>query len=596
MKETPNVKFHTYETIPCLEFAGDDFGYEMEEVFDRFENPEETLRKRAERKKELDELAKSYVRKRLTNKEAIAYWKETGKWDEIKDRLWTGKEATDKDPDAWKKPWKWTTVCEPGPLRAEPGLVGVWKQEGEHEWRQIGLNPHAEWIFQIDKRAKCIVSGKKHYKEELANWGKLQHFASVERCWAHSIGTARTCRYLIWMSKDLNDHYKSAFYSREELEYLSSTRLSFNDLLDCSLLYATDDIRAFLDMPVTDYMYVMQCHDYCGGWHSSPEKLTEMFYELAHKAMSTNIYKFPVVFPINCRSYSYDEVANSALKVGQYIDLNNPDYGMLYSSMPALLYFREYLLLDYLTEFRILKEHGPWTRAFTDFDNAGKVDEVIRYYKRLEEWVDLYGTTPLYDSDRDLSHMWMITLMDKDGLAYIYNMCKHQGFTLEGACDYALHCYREVKSCLEPNGNMMFPNPEAEKLYKVVKPVFDNPAMDADTDRSWKFIARKYFGGWPSQEEYEEKCRQFYNRLFGHQPKPDTGLSDMQTHKLQETLPLFHLTEEKFWAMSDDEFKLMYHEFIKAAHPDTGGNEAEATKINVAYKILIELRESKQKG
>lgn len=593
MKETNNTTiFHTYDTTPSLEFAGDDFGYYMEEIFEPYEDPEQIYRQRADRKRELDELAKSYVRKRLTNEEAIAYWKETGKWEEISSKLYFNKESWKIGKNSLTANYAWTSVCEPGPLRAEPGLVGIWKQEGEREWRQLGLTLHEDWIFRVTKEPQFLASPKKgRKKSHKTPWDAwCYHFDIMDRWAMLQIGTARTCRYLIWQSSDRNDHYKSAFYSREELEYLSESRATFNDLLDCSLLYAADEIRPLLDMPVVDYMFLMQHPEYL-SYRYTPEQLTESFYKQAFKAMSTNVHKFNVVFPIGCRQTWYVEGRDVT-------NLYNPratDLNMLIGFYDAMFYFRECLLIDYLTAFRLLEEHGLNAKEFVKFDKKGEVDKVIKYYKRLEEWIDLYGVTPLYDDDITFtSHMWIITLMDREGLNYVYYLCKRRGYSLEDACDLIIRGYECYKISLEPDG-MSIPSEEDKIFYKIMKQVYENPALDAETDRLWRFVAGQYFKGWCSQEEWEEYCWNYSNNRFGRKVNAKTHLSDAQSHKLLDTLPLFNLTEDEFWDMSDDEFKLLYHGLIKAAHPDAGGDANEAVKINVAYKILMEFRQRPNK-
>ena len=66
---------------------------------------------------------------------------------------------------------------------------------------------------------------------------------------------------------------------------------------------------------------------------------------------------------------------------------------------------------------------------------------------------------------------------------------------------------------------------------------------------------------------------------------------DMATKKLlSDALTLFKITKEQLKSMSDDELKKIRRQLMKNNHPDSGGSEDLAKKINESFDFLMKYK------
>lgn len=426
----PNYMQRTDENFYAyLLHAGDDFEYE------RPKNKPQIDKNALEKIKS----GESYQRRCPSNEDTWNTWS-TEKQEFVKMRLKNGEIYVE---------------CEQGPLRSEPGLVGTWQQESSGGWRQIGIGltfPLLNVSQDAADKSRCYV-GQNYEEYGIRESWRIQY--DTRRClaWAphrpgathdwgyggrnfpmsgenfgrympirngRGIGTERTCRCLLW---DKNKKpYKSAFYTPEETAYLVESRASFYDLLDCELLYANDEIRELLSMPVADYMFDCQHQEYpaCVFVHEddmpSPERLFLAFGERCFEAMS---------YPSVTEFRPFNKVSQGIGKI-----LDDESRCPFVDSEEVF----PHLLDDFLIQFRIAKEYGSKKEEYIRWEEKGGIDRAVAIYSALSKWVKACGLSGKYYGD--VHYGWILCLMTWDSLNHCYaeSFDRHKEGNIE---DYA---------------------------------------------------------------------------------------------------------------------------------------------------------------
>lgn len=586
--------------------AGDEFKYYREEnrpVLDRAAL------------KEINESA-SYKKVHPTNDETWNSWTEE-KREQVKAKL------TENDGIYIE--------CVPGPLRSEPGLVGIWVQEPSGGWRQtgiellpcqLGLSEDAyvstmyrsdgiwrkgviEWRqTDIKRTPRRFEPGEKvnttniHYiKANIKEYGiekayRNETAAARIRTWTRKhprvnnrdrafpitdaenvhmtwrymtcpgdagLGTERTCRCLVWNKKP----YKSAFYTPEETAYLVNTRATFNDLLDCSIVYADDETRRLLDIPVVDYMFMLQHPEYPNtvgvkkGEMPSPEWLYRAFGERLFEVMS---YKMvPVFCPFNAVA------SNNLLYEWHVLD---DDSRFVYTDVEKVF---PHLLNDFFIAYRIAKEYGSKKDEYVRWEEKGGLKRAAAIYQRLSEWVDLCGFSAKYYGY--VHYGWVMCLMDLDGI----NRCYGESHAVYEDGDIEEYAHLAMSSFLIARfGSSDNMEDHVSASVDAIFQVINRPALGADSGVDWKYVVNEFV--LPNREKNTARVK------YAH-------LSDEDREILESSLEIMHIRVKEYFDMSSEDLKARYRVVIKNAHPDAGGTAEDAARVNTAFDALLSLKE-----
>lgn len=463
--------------------AGDDFEYERPQ-----NRPQLT-------QEALDEIknGECYQRKHPSNKETWNTWPEE-KQESVRTHLERGGLYIE---------------CEPGPLRSEPGLVGVWQQQPSGGWRQIGIELNLK-LLNITKDAADKSRGhvSQNYEEygireswriqndtrRLLSWvmyrpGEMHVWDGCGRNFpltstggigrymriygGRGVGTERTCRCFLWDKE--HTPYKSAFYTPEETAYLTESRATFYDLLDCEVLYVNDEIMELLSIPVADYMFDCQHPEYppCVYVHKndmpSPEQLFRAFGERCFEVMS---------YPSVPEFRPFNKVSNA---VGKVFD----DESRCVFVDPEEVF--PHLLDDFLIKFRIAKEYGSKKDEYIRWEEKGGLVRATCIYRAFARWVENCGLSGKYYGG--VHYGWISCLMTRDSLNYCYeeSFDRHEGGNIE---DYA---HRAMLTFLAArDGCLRDIDPFCTKSDDVVFQVINRPALNKRSTDDFKYITEQY--------------------------------------------------------------------------------------------------------
>ena len=550
--------------------AGDDFEYERPQ--NRPQLTQQTL-------KEIEN-GKSYQRKRPSNDETWNTWSKE-KQETVGAQLEKGGLYIE---------------CEPGPLRSEPGLVGIWQQQPSGGWRQIGielslplLNISQEaadnsrnyvgqnykkygireaWRIHSDTRR--FLSWVMYRPGEMHVWsGRGRSFPLTSpsgigrymRIYGGcGVGSERTCRCFLWDKKQ--SPYKSAFYTPEETAYLVESRASFYDLLDCDILYANDEIRELLNVPVADYMFDCQHAEYppCVYVHEndmpSPEQLFRAFGERCFEAMS---------YPSVPEFRPFNKVSNV---LGKLLD----DESRCPYVDPEEIF--PHLLDDFLIKFRIAKEYGSKRDEYIRWEEKGGLDKATGIYVRLKKWVRMCGLSGKYYND--VHYGWVMSLMTDENLHLCYNESfdRYKDGDVEDYADRAMLTFLAARDGLLGDTDQ-FCNRSDDVVFQII----NRPVLTKTSGKELEYIVDHYVLPTREKKKPEPKLK-LRLELF----------TETDRATLKTALEIMDMTLDEFESMTEEFLNKKYSETIEKAHASGGDVAEQVGDAKIAHHELTRLR------
>ena len=452
--------------------------------------PEKAEKKRIEREKEIERLAAETVLHHYTNEEFL---KEYATKEELEELTRLQKSGDD------------FVLVREGPIRTKPGLVGVWRQEALHEWRQVGVYNY----FYL--RSNC--------KDEKYRHGQCLGLAS-----------GRTARILLWMDDDVSTHYMSAFYSPDEWNYILNERPTYDELLDCSVCYVSEDsIYSYVrNMPLCDIMY-LALH----GFHELRDHVKDFVHYFRYKLIEMRENKTCEVYHLFPNVVRKDE--------------------------PSTYERQEELLRSFLYRFNLLEKFGLYKDEYIEFEKNGGIEDILREAKKYREYLDAGGQI-------GVSMEWMVAFMTKKSLDEI-----------KERMDFLKYWYDEELSLR----NFLIGD-----LYKVgpLCQCREEPVYDDSNDGYWQEILYRY------SDTVDRKSRDANASSENMDYTLGRKLTDDEISELKVALSIFSVTPEAYWSMDEKALRMHYISVIKEKHPDQGGSDAYATKINTSYEFLKKLK------
>ena len=123
-------------------------------------------------------------------------------------------------------------------------------------------------------------------------------------------------------------------------------------------------------------------------------------------------------------------------------------------------------------------------------------------------------------------------------------------------------------------------------LYKVgpLRQCREEPVYDDSNDGYWQEILYRY------SDTVDRKSRDANASAENMDYTLGRKLTDDEISELKVALSIFCITPETYWSMDEKALRMHYISVIKEKHPDQGGSDAYATKINTSYEFLKKLK------
>lgn len=494
--------------------------------------------------------------------------------------------------------------CKPGPLRSEPGLVGIWQQEKNGGWRQIGLQldysllhiyksaadksrcyvgqnykeygVKESWRIQSDTM-RCLHWTMKHPSPR--NYRKkvfpvtTNHSPGTHRYMViyegYGIGTSRTCRCFLWNGKP----FKSAYYTPEETAYLVESRATFYDLLDCDIIYADDETRALLNMPVADYMFDKQHQEYppCINVHNvdmpSPEQLFRAFGERCFEVMSYP--SVPEFHPFNKVSPVIGTLLDDESRC-PYVD-------------PEEIF--PHLLDDFLIMFRIAKEYGSKKDEYIRWEEKGGLDRAVAIYAKLKKWVNLCGFSGKYYGYTHYG--WVLSFFDKENIINCYT----ESFDRYKDGDVEDYAHRAMLTFMAARDGLLGDTDEfclrsSDIIFQVInRPMLDEKNSGIDIAR----IIKKYV--LTKRGENKSKIKPALNKQLNTRKINLDLFTEIDRSQLKTALEIMNMTIDEFSTITVDELQVKCHQAMANVNQDASNKTEQIGDIRIAYYELKRLRE-----
>ena len=422
---------------------------------------EKSEKKRIEREKEIERIASETTLHHYTNEEFLRDYATDEEREEIRKMNKSGDDFV---------------LVREGPLHTKPGLVGVWRQEALHEWRQVG-------VYNYFYLRSC-------YSDE-----KYRH----DNCLG--LSSERTARVLLWMDDDVSTHYMSAFYSPEEWDYILNEKPTYDDLLDCSVCYVSEDsdYSYVRNMPLCDIMYL--CLDGLHVLHDHVDSFVEFFHynlvEMRENKTCEIYYRFPRVVK---------------------------------RTVPSTYERQEELLRSFLYRFNLLEKYGQYKEEYVEFEKNGGIEDILKEAKKYRKYLEAGGQI-------GVPMEWMVVFMTKKSLDAI-----------KEDMDTIKYWHDEEPTLRD------FLIGDIGKVGPICQ-YREAPVYDDSNDGYWQEILYKYSNTVDRTGCSTDSSNKDYT--LGRK------LTDEEISELKVALAIFSLTPEEYWSMDEKALHVRYISVIK---------------------------------
>lgn len=492
-----------------------------------YEYPKRLRKEYQKREAELVELAKDNPKKIWENEEYLK----------------TISESERKEIEEKEKKNEQYVISKAGPLRPRPGLVGCWKQESEYEWRQIDVyNKHPEELVRV------------------AMFG------------------ARTCRTLLWMDRDPQTHYMSAFYTPEEWDYIYEKRPTYGELLDLSVCYVPESFcyRTYLNVPLADMIFIMQNY-----WF-----FVDSFFGHVHPIDRNRLSRTDTLL------YMEDVFRITPQELYQryaYLRDIGRDYDTILN-FPVYFPRRDFVKMDafsfmartyeaFIFVYNILKEHGTHKEEFIQLEKNGFIDYVNKEKERYLDWYYECGAAGVPS--------WRLLFFSKKNLRFIRERCKkggnsgqrYGGSLEEIMCenDYLQNPWKDKFTETSPgvyNDGMAYWDAEAGRNVFLKEQLMTDPVLDDSNKALWRSIFFTY-SMLTNHESYRQRLHVDDElTVMKRNIRLGRALSDDEVSTLNHILLLFDMSPELFWSFDyADMFKR--YQFIMNREQESENSSGE---------------------